>query len=56
MCKDLTIDNVGVSEHTVFQKIRPGAGFETGDFVIEKLGGATVVRLVSGEILSSSSR
>ena len=30
---------------TVFQEIRPGAGFKTGDFVKEKLGGATVERL-----------
>ena len=28
-----------VSRDTVFQKIRPGAGFETGDFVKEKRGG-----------------
>ena len=34
MCKGLTIDDVGVSRRdTVFQEIRPGAGFETGDFV-----------------------
>ena len=36
---------------TVFQEIRPGSGFKTGDFVKEVrsvkevLGGATVVRL-----------
>ena len=34
--------------HTVFQDIRPGAGFETGDFVQEKLGGAAVERLGYG--------
>ena len=31
--------DVGVSRDTVFQEIRPGAGFETGDFFEEKLGG-----------------
>ena len=30
---------VGVSRDTVIQEIRPGAGFKTGDFVKEKLGG-----------------
>ena len=30
---------------TVFQEIRPGAGFKTGDFVKRKVGGATVERL-----------
>ena len=34
----LTIDDVGLSRDTVFQEIRPGDGFETGDFVKEKLG------------------
>ena len=29
----------------VFQEVRPGAGFKTGDFVKRKVGGATVVRL-----------
>ena len=33
------MEDVGVSRDTVFQEIRPGAGFETGDFVKEKLGG-----------------
>ena len=48
MCKGLSIDDVreGVEGHTVFQEIRPGVGFETGDFVKQKLGeGATVERL-----------
>ena len=45
VCKDLSVNDVGVSRDTVLQKIRPGAGFETGDFVKEKLGGATVERL-----------
>ena len=39
MHKGLSIDDVGVSRDTVSQEIRPGAGFETGDFVAEKLGG-----------------
>ena len=39
VCKGLSIDDVGVSRDTVSQEIRPGAGFETGDFVEEKLGG-----------------
>ena len=38
-CKGLLDDGVGVAKGTVFQKIRPGAGFKTGDFVEEKLGG-----------------
>ena len=29
----------GCPGRTVFEEIRPGAGFETGDFVEEKLGG-----------------
>ena len=37
--KGLSNDDVGVSSDTVFQGIRPGAGFETGDFVEENLGG-----------------
>ena len=43
----LSVDGVGVSRDTVFQVIRPvgGAGLETDDFVKEKLGGASVVRL-----------
>ena len=36
--KGLSIDDVGVSRDTAFQEIRPGAGFEAGDFVREKLG------------------
>ena len=44
--KGLNMDDVGVSRDIVFQEIRPGAGFETGDFVKEKLRkGATVGRL-----------
>ena len=33
---------------TVFQEIRPDAGFKTGDFVEEKLGGAAVATLGAG--------
>ena len=35
----LSNDDVGVSGDTVFKEIRPGAGFDTGDFVEEKSGG-----------------
>ena len=38
VCRDLSIDDVGVSRHNVFHEIRPGAGFKTGDFVKERLG------------------
>ena len=38
--KGLSNDDVGVSRDTVFQEMRPGAGFETGgDFVDETSGG-----------------
>ena len=43
MCKVLSIDDVGVSRDTVFQEIRPGAGFETGDFVKENDSGSPYV-------------
>ena len=36
-----------VSRDTVFQEMRPGAGFETGGFVKKKVGGANAERLVS---------
>ena len=39
VCKGLSNDDVGVARGTIFQEIRPGAGFKTGDFVKEKLGG-----------------
>ena len=39
VCEDLFDDDVGVSRDAIFQEIRPGAGFKTGDFVKEKLGG-----------------
>ena len=38
-CEGLSTDDVGVEKDTVFQKIRLWAGFKTGDFVREKLGG-----------------
>ena len=34
----ISIDDVGVSRDTVLQEARLGAGFETGDFVKEKMG------------------
>ena len=37
--KGLSNDDVGVARGSVFQALRPGAGFKTGDFVGEKLGG-----------------
>ena len=39
--------DVGVSRDTVFEEARPGAGFETGHFVEENVGGATVERLTA---------
>ena len=45
VCKGLLLlllsnDDVGGGTRgTLFQEIRPGAGFETGDFVKEMLGG-----------------
>ena len=45
VCIGLSSDVVGAAKGTVFQEIRPGAGFKTGDFVKEKLGGATIERL-----------
>ena len=35
----LSNHDVGVARGIVFQETRPGAGFKTGDFVKEKLGG-----------------
>ena len=35
----LSNNDVGVARDTVFQEVRPGAGFKTGDFVKEMLGG-----------------
>ena len=40
ICKGRSNDDVGVARGvTVFQEVRRGAGFKTGDFVKEKLGG-----------------
>ena len=39
LCKGLSIDDVGVSRDTVFEEVRPGAGFETRDLVKEQFGG-----------------
>ena len=39
ICKGLSNDDVEVARGTVFQEVRPGAIFETGHFVKEKLGG-----------------
>ena len=38
VCKGLSNDDVGAGG-TIFQEIRPRAGFKTGDFVKEMLGG-----------------
>ena len=46
VCEGLSTDDVGVARVTIFQKKRPGAGFKASNFVKEKLGGATVERLV----------
>ena len=43
--KGLSNDDVGVARGTVFQEVRPGAGFKTGGFVEEMLGGVTAERL-----------
>ena len=40
-----TMTSGGGSRGTVFQKIRPGAGFETGDFVKERLRSSVCWRL-----------
>ena len=37
-CNGLSNDDVGVARGAVFQEVRLGAGFKTGDFVEEKLG------------------
>ena len=57
VCKGLSGDDVGVARGTVFQKIRPGAGFKTGDFVEEKkLGAATVKRRLRGRSSAQSNQ
>ena len=47
-CKGRSIDDVGVSRDTAFQEIRPGAGFETGDFVKKKFFGGGYRRTTPG--------
>ena len=39
LCKGLSNDDVGVARGTVLQEVRPGIGFESGDFFEEKWGG-----------------
>ena len=39
VCKGSSNDDAGVARGTVFQGLRPGDGFKTGDFVKENLGG-----------------
>ena len=39
VCKRLSGDDFGVARGTVFQEIRAGVGFKTGDFVQEVLEG-----------------
>ena len=50
--KGLSNDDVGGTRGTAFQEIRPGAGFETGDFVKEKLGGDRRTSLCHGGYLN----
>ena len=64
--RGLSIHGVGVSRDTVFQEIRLGAGFETGDFVkeksrggydtVERLGGGTLFFTTGSELLARTSR
>ena len=39
VCKGQSNDDVGVASGTLFQELRPDAGFEAGDFVKEELRG-----------------
>ena len=39
VCRGLSDGDGGVARGTVFQEIRPGARFKTGDLVKENLGG-----------------
>ena len=41
-CKGLSNDGIEVAAGTVFQEIRPGAGFKTRQFRRRKVGGAAV--------------
>ena len=38
VCKGRLNDDVGMARGTVFQALRPGTSFKTGDLVKEKLG------------------
>ena len=37
-CEEVSDDDIEVPEGTVFQEMRPGVGFKTGDFVATKVG------------------
>ena len=54
--KGLSNDDDWVAKGTVFQELRMGAGFKTGEFVKEKLGGAIVERLPREIILPRNSK
>ena len=54
VCKGRSNDGVGVARGIVFQALRPGAGFQTGDFVKEKLGGGYRTTTLRGVILSEN--
>ena len=47
--KDYQTMAVGMARVTVNQEIRPGAGFKTGDFVKETLGGYRRTTLWQGD-------
>ena len=50
VCKGRANDDVGVGGkgHRISGALGPGAGFKTGDFVEEKLGGAIMVERLRG--------
>ena len=58
-CKGLSNDGVGATRRRVFQEIRPGAGFKTGDFVTEKLVGGyrrttqTIASMIGAAVLAN---
>ena len=41
--KELSNDDAGVASGAVFQEVRPGAGFKTGNFAKGKLGSTAIV-------------
>ena len=49
VCKGQSNDDVGVARDTVFREIRPGAGFNAGDFVKRKRGGGGLDRRTTRE-------